>query len=264
MALKSANQDEATPDTQELARIDGGREVATANQNMEIGGVYGDLDDIPVRPPMLGLSYAQGKLSEFPKGSFVLGDTDMLVKAGQPLTITVLAFAVYWKEYLKYDPNSQNPPRRFLKKEEVIEAGGTIGWTKREGGLPDLAPTFKMAMVANVLVRKPDDVMCEQFGLELGGKMWAAARWSIDKQAAASVLPILNNDRKLALAATGIQSGVYELKSAAQQSSGGITYFVPKVRLVTRHPEAVLTKINEMLGGNAGKLDINGDEEANG
>ena len=47
MALKSANQAEATPDTKELARIDGGREVATANQNMEVGGAYGDLDDIP-------------------------------------------------------------------------------------------------------------------------------------------------------------------------------------------------------------------------
>ena len=53
MALKSANPTEATPDANELARIDGGREVATANQNMEVGGAYGDLDDIPVRPPML-------------------------------------------------------------------------------------------------------------------------------------------------------------------------------------------------------------------
>jgi len=55
MALKPTNLTEATPDAKELARIDGGREVANANQNMEVGGAYGDLDDIPVRPPLLGL-----------------------------------------------------------------------------------------------------------------------------------------------------------------------------------------------------------------
>ncbi len=256
MALKQATTSEETPDTTALETLDSNEQsLTTGMDNMELGGVYGDLDDVPMRPPFLNISHAQGKFEEFPKGSVILGDDQLIAKPGEPLHITILMVCAYWKEYFSgpYDP--LNIARKFKNREDVIKAGGTTTWTKQEGK-PDIPPTFKLAMSANIFIRKPDNLLCEAFSIPIGDGMYTAARWTADKQAAAAVLPVIKNDRKLALRDRGIYSGIYELKTVMKKSSGGINYYVPRLTLTSRHTDDDLKEIERLMGESA-TIDIN-------
>lgn len=241
----------AAPDAKMEAEVlgeEGGGEQAVAllnPQNMVFGGFDGDTEGIAVRLPFLQISYAQGKLEAFRKGSLVLGGSDLLANPGDPLRITVLSARAYWKEYVSgtsYDPNYI--PKVFATVAEVVANGGSVKWDN-EARKP---PTYKTAVRANILIEQPEGVMSGYFGIKLGGKMYAPAQWGTDKTAAAVVAPILKSDAGFALRERGLFSGVYELRTASKKFESGFQSFVPVLKLVGMHPDDTVRQIKELFG----------------
>lgn len=254
MAMKKADGTvsagvNAAPDAKMEAEVlgdeGGGGEQAVAllnPQSMVFGGFDGDTEKIAVRLPFLQISHAQGKLEAFRKGSLVLGGSDLLANPGDPIRITVLSSRAYWKEYVSgtaYDPNYI--PKVFASAKEVAANGGTTEWANGK------APSYKMAVRANILIEQPEGVMSGFFGISLGGKTYAPALWGADKTAAAVVAPILKSDAGFALRERGLFSGVYELKTASKKFPSGFSCFVPVLSLVGRHTDDTVRQIKELF-----------------
>jgi len=86
------------------------------------------------------------------------------------------------------------------------------------------------------------------FGIDVDGRTFAAAVWSIDKGAYRSVASSIQNDRKFALASKGLLSVTYGLKIAVVvDEKKGRTRVTPKVKISKHHSEESVTAIKDLL-----------------
>jgi hypothetical protein len=248
----------AKPDSTELATQDDNAPtgaMATVNPGtMRMGALDGDVDDVKVKLPFLEISHAMGKFTELRKGAIILAGEHQLTEGPKlPIYVTILSGRVYWKEYVTgvYDPDYI--PKTYASKVEAREAGETFDWTKDPKTGEKKGPTVKVAAMYILLVRKPEDVICGQFGIELGGPdvegegsestMWAPALWNVDKTSAASVTPVIKSDVRCGLQARGLSSGIYKLETFIKTFNSGNKSAVPTIKLVGFHSDAVLDQI---------------------
>ena len=241
MAIKHANTaQEATPDIAALAALE---ETAPASYarptEMVLGEITGDVDDVKLKLPYLQISQAQGGSSKFLKGSIIVGDF-LIANPGESVNITILSASTYWLEYFEdYDPKRKLAS--WKTKQEVIDHGGTWDWTNGKG------PTFKRALACEVLIEKPAGVTGGPFGIDLGGKIYAAAHWNTNKNSTACVLPTILSDLKFALNRRGLYSGIYKL-------TGVMTKFkkaeapMPKITLTGCHTDDEVRDILALFG----------------
>lgn len=246
----------STPNADALDDLDSNEStgVVVRADEMAMGECEGEFDDVALRLPYLQISHAMGKLEEFRKGSVILGDDSLIANPGQPIRMTILASRAYWKEYVS--GSSYNPdyiPRTYATKAEVLENGGTTTWQN------NVAPSFKIAIASKVIVEQPEGVICGMFGMPLGGPeldgegavttMWAPAMWNVDKTAASKVGPIIKSDRTFSLAQRGLVAGIYELVTKLDKFSSGFSAYMPYIRLVGYHSDAVVAQILNLCGG---------------
>lgn len=140
-----------------------------------------DIDLSTLRPPYMQIAYGVGKLAEnFNPGDLVLAREYCLASRGDKpgLEVIILNLTQFQKEYLSREAfTAGERPRVFATKQEASAAGLQTEWIAGRG--PEVSPACEMTL----LIRKPDDVSCDIFALNMDGGEWAIARCGLDKTA---------------------------------------------------------------------------------
>ncbi len=208
--------------------------VGTMHLNM-------DLSEIPL--PRLQLAYGVGRLSEFfNPGDLILGDDNKIASKGEVVEVTLLSLNQFWKEYLSSEMFAAGEmPRIFATKEEVTEAGGT---TEFAG---DQKPSFARAVELRMLVKKPDDLECGIFGLDLpDGGVYAPAIFTLDKTAYRKAGPGLITSATMGLQGN-LLAGRFAISTRSEKVGQNMTV-VPTIKLLPeRNSEDVQEYIRNMF-----------------
>lgn len=232
--------DDASFDT---AAYEGGSEVMVPQVPLRLGVMVSDTEQpVQLKLPTLKIAHGVGKLSEtFNPGDWVLADTNLLAKKGEAIEVVILGTRSYWKEYTEFVPGGPQP-RQFFTKKEVLEAGGTTEWTDGVG------PTFNRAMEIMMLVRKPKDLICALFGVDVGAHTYAPAQWYVDKSAYRTVAPTLESAAAFSLRKRGLESGVFKLTTKSVKAKSGNLVVVPSIELGSHLTDAELTQLHDNFG----------------
>lgn len=166
-----------------------------------------DLDLEGARPPYLTLVHGVGEAAEnFNPGDLILQKEYLVCPKGKSVDIIILNLDQYFKQRVSNDDwQAGIRPQTFKTKADAKAAGLRTDWENGMG--PDVSP----AMDLNVLIRKPDDVVCGLFGINIGDEHeYAIARLSSDKTAYKYLFNDIALIIKTKLSSTGIFGGVWQ------------------------------------------------------
>jgi hypothetical protein len=240
-------------------------ELATMNEDSQLpavhargevvfGGVGGEVGLGDIKLQRLQIAHGVGGLSDnFNPGDLVLDRDTLLVGRGVPLQMIILGANVYWKEYLskeRYDAGDR--PGTFMHEAEVHAAGGTTKWDNGVG------PTYNKAMHLQLLIRKPQDLICGSFGDLLGdGHEYCPAQTDWDKSAfnnAGTVVERMSKygalvevDQATGTARPKLYRGVFDVMTIQKALKSGNKAWVPSVRVTTMNPPEVVEKIEALF-----------------
>ncbi len=209
--------------------------VATVNQGAIALGEMGGEEEVEFKLPYISIVYGVSKIiDQYDVGDIVLDKNTLLAHKNEPMKFIVLQANSYWKEWFSPEEREiaqaeQRYERRFQTREEVTAAGGTCplpsgGWPNGE------RPTFSHAMDIDILIQKPESLVSGLFGVEIGDKAYAPARWIVDKTTFKNVGPVIAGAKRMALRNRGLSSGVFEATIKMVQGKKG-TQPIPQVRL---------------------------------
>lgn len=214
-------------------------QVPAVRSAMSLGSAAGEIEMSDLKIPYLSIAYGVGKLAEkFNPGDLVIGGENLIAKKNEKIRITLLSLAKHYKERLEPHAYSNGMrPRSFMTKEEVLKAGGTLDWVETERGR--VGPSFGPALDTKILIQKPEGLDQSIFGIELEGGFYTAAYYSVDKSAYTRVGREILTQLSMALASSGLMSGVWELWTETQKINKNNTV-VPMIKLVSRNtPEFI-------------------------
>jgi hypothetical protein len=211
--------------------------------SMMVGELAGERTSEDVSFPWLNIAYGVGGLAQkgFNPGDVVLDDEYLLAKSGDPVLFIPVKSFLFWKEYLTQDMwAAGQTPKVFATLDEVKAAGGTTEWANGQG------PTYSRAMDLRLLVQKPEGLVCGMFGLDLQGKVYAPARWSLDKTAFKRAGGPIIQAHDYALAKTGgMIGGTFEVRTHRSKTASGNTTVIPVTRLVQTNSPELVAEIRE-------------------
>jgi hypothetical protein len=213
---------------------------------MTLGASAGEIDQSDLKIPYLSIAYGVGRLSEkFNPGDLVVGGEHLVAHKTERIRIVILSDVKYFKERLNQTDYANGlRPRSFLTKEEVLQNGGTYEWVETETGR--VAPTFGPALDMKVLIEKPEEIDESIFGLDIDGKLYAPAYFSVDKSAYTRVGREIQTSKSLSLSQSGVLGGVWELWTESQKINGNNTV-VPMIKLVSRTSQAFRDQVRELF-----------------
>lgn len=215
---------------------------------MSIGASAGEVDMSDFKIPYLSIAYGVGKLSDkFHPGDWVVSGEHLIAKKNEKIKIVILTDVKYFKERLKpQDYSNGMKPRRFMTREEVLAAGGTLEWVETENG--KLEPTFGPAMDMKLLIQKPESLGQGIFGIEVENNFYTAAYYSVDKSGYTRVGKEILTQKSMCLQrAGGILAGVWELWTETQVVNKKPTV-VPMISLVGRTTEDFRKEAKALFG----------------
>ena len=215
---------------------------------MALGAVTGETKSSDLKIPYLSIAYGVGKLAEnFNAGDLVLGGEHFLVKRKEPLTVVILSAVKYFKERLSQaDFGAGLRPRSFMTEDEVKAAGGTTEYRNDPDG-KRIAPSFGPAMDFKLLLQKPAALDQGVFGLELDGKFYTPAYFSVDKSGFNRVGKEVLTAQSLSLAKVGLLAGLWNLMTDVELINGNNTV-VPKIKLVGRTTDTFRKEVLALFG----------------
>lgn len=239
------------PDAQPDNRIENEMNEDTAQStalaapsNMALGSMGGERDMSDLKFPRLQIAYGVGSLSEnFSNGDLVLDKEHCLASKKNSIKVIILNTLTYWKEYTEYGTGQM--PRVFLKKSDVLAAGGSTDW-----GPNKEPPTFKKAMDMKLLIEKPEGIVCGLFGITLDGKQYAPATWSVDKTAYTRVNDKVAPVAQFALSQQGLLGGNWLLSTDTEKSKRGNIVVIPVIKFAGLNSPALIADIRRTFGGN--------------
>lgn len=205
------------------------------------------LDMTGVRPPYLTVTHGVGEgAAHFNPGDLVLAKENLVCPKGQKLEVIILKVDQYYKQRLTNEEwSSGMRPQTFKTKEDAVAAGLRMDW---EG---NLGPEASMAMDIGILIRKPTDVVCGLFGINIGdGHEYALAILSSDKTAYSYAINDIGNILRFKLAETGAFSALWEINTELSRPSKKTGNRAQVVRLKFKEmlPEAIVQNIVQALG----------------
>jgi hypothetical protein len=219
--------------------------VAAPDQRaLELGAMGGDVKASDLRLPRLQIAYGVGKLAaSFSQGDLVLDNEHLLVHKKENLKIILWSTFTYWKEWLDNDAYSAGlRARTFNTEGEVHAAGGTTQW-----GSEGQRPTFSRAVDLRMFIQKPDKVECGLFGIELDGKLYSPAVFTVDKLGFSKIWPTVQTAATFSLKTRGLPAGMWEL-STDVKIEGGRTKVLPNIKLTGFNSPKVIEDLKGVFG----------------
>jgi hypothetical protein len=224
-----------------------------------IGHRTGDVGETRLQLPTLAIAYGVGKLAEkFSQGDLVLtagqDEQYLLVRKNEPLIVTFVSEHVYWKEYLSPEQRAAGArPVNFANEAEAKKAGHVTQWPPR--GTTGPKPTVAKAGIFQMLIQKPKDLQCTLFAFEMGGALWAPARWFLDKGAFKNIDAALSDAVAFGLRSRGgnLIAGRFEVRTTVSvDKEKGRTNCLPTAKLIGGNTDAELAEIVSAFRGNGG------------
>jgi hypothetical protein len=174
-----------------------------------------------VRPPYLTVTHGVGEAAEhFNPGDLVLAKENLVCPKGKTIDVIILNQVQYAKQRVSNDDWSAGiRPQTFFGEpgsrrqlEEAFEkaraAGFSTAWVGNAG--PDVSPALDLTL----LLRKPDDLVCGLFGIDIGdGNEYAICKFTADKGAYNVLLNDYAMIAKTKLKASGLFSALWELRT---------------------------------------------------
>lgn len=205
-----------------------------------------DLDLEGARPPYLSLVHGVGEAAEnFNPGDLILQKEYLVCPKGKTLDIVILNLEQFYKQRVSNDQwQAGVRPQTFKTKADAEAAGMQTNWVNGVG--PDVSPAMDLV----VLIRKPEDVVCGLFGIDIGdGHEYAIARMSSDKTAYKYLFGDIGLIIKTKLAKTGIFSGVWEFYTElSKANSRGNRTQIIRAKFKELLPEDVVASIISAIG----------------
>lgn len=147
------------------------------------GQVTGEVRSEDLKRPYLKIIHGLSQDSDkFSQGALVLNKQYQLVKPGEPLQFLLPNVTLYWRESVSdVDRRNGQIARSFLTVEEVRKAGGTTDWPS---GAPKPANLYQRGAALDMLVLKPQGLVCGAFNIALPEERFAApATMLVEKSA---------------------------------------------------------------------------------
>lgn len=198
----------------------------------------------------LKISYGDsiGKLTGFNPGDFVLDGTDLIATKGEKLKVVVMSYATYWKENLPFG-TPMELIRTFKTEDEVIAAGGTTrGWVNDPKTGRGIGPTFREACTIDMLIERPEGLICSMFCVPVQDKLYAPCRYFTDKANAEGLLVELRRTRKLLNGASFLRAG-FELWTTLKVYKNGNKSYISALKLTSSNPPEMIAALELQLGG---------------
>src|SRR3990167_2978388 len=212
-------------------------------------GNHGDIDVArDIKRPRLQIVYQMGwgATSPFVPGSLVLNQEDLVAAKGEVIKLTVVDFFQYWKEWLPSEiAKTGQHPETFKTEADAIAAG----FATQYNPAGRIGKQAAAAMDLKVLIEKPEKVVSNYFGLEIEGKFYAPARWTVDKMAYKPVGPAIIYNYKTTLKTRGIASGIWSVHTEIVPPKNGTTYTNPVCKLSGANTQAFV----DIVAGSTGK-----------
>lgn len=249
----------ADVDENELANVQGPgadqRALMQASGSVALGAVGGDQSGQGMQLPRLQMVFGVGDLvATFSPGDLILAKENLLAHKGQPVSLIILSAFQYWKEYLSSDAfNAGMRPRSYPTEAEVIKAhtpeGGkapsAVGLTQWGPAGSGVKPTFSPAMDLKMLIERPEGVICGLFGIEIGGKSYAPAVWTVDKTTYGSIGPVVKA-AAFSLQQRSLLAGIFSLVTTVRVENGK-TKIKPTLRLTGYNAPEVVEQIKKLF-----------------
>lgn len=162
-----------TPNETQLA-VTQLRQLATVTdspltQDQEEKGLIGDWNKSHSRPPRINLVNKSGGLADvFTPGIWILNKEHALSaldpkdkKKGQPLRIITLTMLLQYQENIKFEDREVTPARIFNSKDQVIAAGGAVGYRKEANVFSELATVELLVQASDAISDEADPLFSE-------------------------------------------------------------------------------------------------------
>jgi hypothetical protein len=214
----------------------------------ELGQLGGEIGAQDLQAPYLQITYGVGGLAEnYSLGDLVLGGENLLVHKDTPLELVILRAFVYWKEYLSNeDFKAKIRPRTFATEADVHKAGLTTTWTRGPDGT-DQGPQCNRAMRMDLIIEQPKDVVCGLFGVELEGKLYAPARFAVDKTAYRKLAPVIVASAKYRLQPKGgLYVGRFQLTTTVGKVNSNVTV-IPSIKFVGENTPDFIASVRQLF-----------------
>jgi hypothetical protein len=190
----------ATPDANALATMNG--DNAQVPQTMAgMDGKYTPAEN-KLYTERMNITYGVGFGAELgvPVGSLVLGKKDVVALPKQEIIAIIVSAHGFWREWKKYEAG--NPAKDFLSEGAAIAAGFRTVNPPYGSGLP--LANCSPAVNLNLLVQAPKGGTSSMaFNILLGGDLYAAVTFTVDRTNYREIEQVLNNLPKLDAASRG-------------------------------------------------------------
>lgn len=207
-AAEPAATTAAEPDFGQLDEPETGVVKVERSSLAVIGAVTGEFNSKDIIIPKLQVIQGVGPLARlFKPGDIILAKELKLASQGQELDVTVLSITKYFRERLPYDANGPLP-RNFATEQEVRDAGFRLEWTT-----DSKPPTAEPVVDIDLIVKQPKELDATWFPLAFADARWALARWTVVRMAYKSVAMPIFTAKAINLAATGLESGRWVLRT---------------------------------------------------
>ena len=249
---KTKTKAEAVPvDAGEEALVLGTRTdvESIAARQMTFGEVGGEVDITDMKIPRLELTHGVGELSKvFNPGDIIYNGIIKLAEKGDPVHMSVLSIRKFYRESLKYDPNSDVVGRVFQTLEEVHAAGFTSEWINNKP--PGVA---KVAEI-RVAIECPNEEYKDSFPLtaiaEDGTEYsFGIASWYVTKTAYAPVAKQVFSAAAMLLKGN-LPAGRWRLHTIREERNGNVIT-LPVFRFVGKYPQEVFDFFNSVVNWNS-------------
>lgn len=224
-------------------------EIAVQEQMMDMvpsmapdqaGSISGEVDKDDIKYPQMKLAQSVGPLFEDynrTPGELVLKNEISLWKPGQvnPVRLTVVKAAKSYIEATVYGEDVI--PRRFLTKADADAAGLRTEWGPNSEK-PEVLPQLYCVVLIEADEATKDH---PEFYVEIGGKNYALATWTIASTAYKAAATVIITEEKTTLRKK-IHTGVFAV-SAIKVKGKANSYWQPQIKLVGRHSDELANQI---------------------
>jgi len=159
-----------------------------------------------VRPPYLTLVHGTSQsASTFNAGDLVLAKENLVCPRGKTIDVVILNIRQYQRQRVNNeDWKAGVRPAEFDTVKQAKEAGFQTEWVNGVG--PEVSPAMDLVL----LLRKPKDIVCGLFGIDIGdGNEYAICQMTADKTGYTYLLQDIGLVIKTKLRNTGLFSAVW-------------------------------------------------------
>lgn len=203
--------------------------------------------------PRFNIVQKVGELSNnHTHGSIVLDGTLVLAEGPKPnqesAPVRILIVGLQPKKFVEKVAGGERG-NFFDTEEQVVAAGGTLDYNEAKAsvGTANQKSLYQPLITALILVEKPANVDGSAFPLEIDGKQYALALYSMKGTAYTNAAKHFLTARRMGICKQGFRYGWWTVTSKLKAYSGGNASYIPIVRPQEKSTENLRKELFDLL-----------------